>query len=641
MRAALAAIALVALAPPGLAADPPPDLALLVERARTRSVATSLEWLALLHYERGILTPRARSRARSDAFYLSPDGRTHPHAELVATLAFFSTPPPENADGEDPRCAFIARFHFLDRALDLARVPPLACPAFEAWRRELAAVGVTMIFPEAFLNNPASMFGHTLLRLDQAVEQETVDYLGKTIDFAAQTGEESALVYIPKGVLGIYSGRFGLHPYYQQLERYSDWENRDVWEYRLALSNDEIERLLMHLWELEVIEFPYYFFDQNCSYHLLRLLDVARPDLRLSRGFPTAVNPIDTVRRLVRPGLVSEVRYRPSPLTELRHALRHLTRDERTLARHIARGRRPLDDPTLAALSPPRRAMVLSVAYDYLRYAFLSGSVAEEESRSLSRQILIARSRLGTEVGQEALWPPVPRPKVRPDESHGSSMLGVGGGFENGQGFVSLRGRLALHDLIDPAGGFIEGAKISLLSGELRYLVESKQVRLHELVAMEVISIAPRDAFVKPISWTFSTGLRTRYLPRDSGGVAPKYAFQTDGGIGLAHGLGPHILAYGFGEAILQLSGSFQNAAALGPGARVGAWLRVPGDRWRGHLYGSVARLFVSNDATLWQAGLSQRLTLQRNAALVLDASYNRTRGEQWASAGLGLRIYF
>jgi len=35
-------------------------------------------------------------------------------------------------------------------------------------------------------------------------------------------------------------------PYYLKVREYNDMENRDVWEYELNLSPEEIDRLLMH-----------------------------------------------------------------------------------------------------------------------------------------------------------------------------------------------------------------------------------------------------------------------------------------------------------------------------------------------------------------------------------------------------------
>ena len=154
-----------------------------------------------------------------------------------------------------------------------------------SWRQGIDAAGLTLIFPEGFMNNPASIFGHTLLRVDAKGDDAGHDLLGWAIDFTAKAGDESLPLYMAKGVFGFYPGVFGLRPYYQQLKLYADWENRDIWEYRLKVDPAGLDLLLMHLWELRDIEFPYYFFTKNCSYELLRLLDIAIDDLDARAAF--------------------------------------------------------------------------------------------------------------------------------------------------------------------------------------------------------------------------------------------------------------------------------------------------------------------------------------------------------------------
>jgi hypothetical protein len=90
---------------------------------------------------------------------------------------------------------------------------------------------LTLIFPEGFMNNPASIFGHTLLRVDAGSDDGREDLLGWAVDFTAKAGDELLPLYMAKGVFGFFPGLFG-SPYYQQLKRYADW-NRDIWEYRL------------------------------------------------------------------------------------------------------------------------------------------------------------------------------------------------------------------------------------------------------------------------------------------------------------------------------------------------------------------------------------------------------------------------
>ena len=80
-----------------------------------------------------------------------------------------------------------------------------------------------------------------------------------------------------------------------KVQAYRDIENRDMWEYRLNLTPAQIDRLLMHAWELGNAYFDYFFFKENCSYHILSLLEYADPTLHLRDHFHFWTIPADTV----------------------------------------------------------------------------------------------------------------------------------------------------------------------------------------------------------------------------------------------------------------------------------------------------------------------------------------------------------
>ena len=127
------------------------------------------------------------------------------------------------------------------------------------------------------------MFGHTLLRVDAKDQTRHKELVAFAINFAAEpeTDDNPALFAI-KGLIGSYPGRYTVMPYYRKVREYNDIESRDIWEYKLKLNEEEVNRVLLHLWEMQRAEFDYYFLDENCSYQLLSLLDVAREDLSLS-----------------------------------------------------------------------------------------------------------------------------------------------------------------------------------------------------------------------------------------------------------------------------------------------------------------------------------------------------------------------
>lgn len=337
----------------------------LKERARASSLSQDPQWRRLLHYSR---TPTGRrSDAAAGEFFLSPAGRRNPQAELDATLeAFFEGAP---SPDRRARCRFPARYAWLKSRLtfDPARIEEGPCPAFEEWRRLLAADSVSLVFADAYLNNPSSMYGHTFLLLNRSGLSGEERLLDHAVNFAADAATGNGALFAIYGLSGFFPGRFSVMPYYLKVQEYNNLESRDLWEYRLHLSSAAVGRLLDHLWELGQASFPYYFLNKNCSYQLLPLLDVAEPALGFSDRWPLYVIPIDTVRRArAAHGLVADRSYRPSHVTRMLFHRAGLSKREREAVESLARtGSLPEVEP---AAAPESRALALHAASEYLEY---------------------------------------------------------------------------------------------------------------------------------------------------------------------------------------------------------------------------------------------------------------------------------
>ncbi|TKB87313.1 MAG: DUF4105 domain-containing protein, partial [Nitrospira sp.] len=253
------------------AEDPPtPYLTQLLQQARQARLADAREWHLLLHY-RANLFGGYTSEQDDTGFFLAPEGKTDPQAELDATLRQFFSPELVGRSKQPAQCAFVARYAWLVEQLrfDPIQLPPMPCERFERWIEEFHARSITLVFPSAFMNNPASMFGHTFLRIDQEGQTAQTRLLAYTINFAADVPPDEGLAYPVRGIFGGYRGQFSTVPYYLKVQEYRDIENRDIWEYRLSFDDRQIRRLLMHAWELGNASFDYFFFKENCSYHLL------------------------------------------------------------------------------------------------------------------------------------------------------------------------------------------------------------------------------------------------------------------------------------------------------------------------------------------------------------------------------------
>ncbi len=495
MRRALLLLTLLWTTLAAAAADPA-YLAELVARSRELKLAERPEWRKLGHYEPDLIGPGVHGLLDSPGFYQSPAGKRDPRAELEATLAAFFSEAPEAKEKEHPQCAFIARRAWLDEVLgfDRRRLPQRDCPRFQEWHAALNAQRLTLVFASAYINNPSSMYGHTLLRIDARDQDERTRLLAYAVNSAATTEERNGLTFAIQGLIGGYPGTFSVLPYYIKVREYSDLENRDLWEYELDLAPEEVERVVRHLWELLPAYYWYYFFDENCAYYLLGLLQVARPDLELTRPFRWWALPVDTVRILTRqPGLVARSVYRPANATLIAARLETMSKEERAIAKGLSQGRaRPRE--AVQGLRPAAAAAVLETAHDYLNYRRATGNSDVPDPARLARELLVERSTV--DAPSQA---PLVKPAARPDEGHGTSRVGLGAGRRDGQNFQELRFRATYHDVMDTDAAYVKGAQIQFFDTAFRHYNDGA-TRLERFVPVDILSLAPRDDFFQPRS---------------------------------------------------------------------------------------------------------------------------------------------
>ncbi len=635
LRRVVALFFLAALSGP-VGAAAPDYLAELIEQARAKRLAERNEWHKLLHYKPNLVTGGVHSLADAARFFNAPDGKTDPQAELEATLASFFSDLPETDSQQNPQCQFIARYRWLKAELgfDADRLPERGCPRFEQWRAALNPHEITLIFPAAYLNNPASMYGHTLLRIDAADQDERTRLLAYAINYAANTDETSGLVFAVKGLFGGYPGQFSIAPYYLKVQEYNDIENRDIWEYRLNFTPEEIERLLAHTWELGPIYFDYFFFDENCSYHLLALFEVARPGLELTERFRWWAIPSDTVRAVTeQPGLLKEAVFRPARATQIRHRLQYLNEPQRVLARELAESRATVQDARLAALAPAAQAAVLELAHEYAAYLRVTGRVDAVAASRQARELLLARSR----VDAQAELPPVAPPAVRPDQGHHTARLALGIGRDDARDFLELRARPTYHDLLDPQSGYVRGAQIEFFELRARYYPRDDSARLESFYPLRIVSLSPRDDFFRSLSWSADIGWKRLRL---ADGARP-LALDANLASGPAWDVGAERgIVYAFVQGTLQADRALEDGYAIGVGPALGVLWDLSAN-WRADLAARVQRFGGGEEHTLYEATLALRTTLTAQSAARLELGHTRDYDHGASRAGVFWTRYF
>lgn len=633
-RALILLLALCTTTAASAAGDPlyPDDL---VAAARQQHLAADPEWHALLHYLQRPLGLGYKSLVDSPNFFLAPRGKTDPAAELEATLRAFFSDAVETNDSQNPQCQFIGRYHWLKQRLgfDAARLPEQRCPRFEQWIEAINPDQITLIFPSAYLNNPSSMFGHTLIRIDMPQQDERTRLISYAINFAAVTDETNGVLFAVRGLTGGYPGQFSIMPYYDKVREYSDLENRDIWEYQLDFSREEILRLLRHVWELGASWYEYYFFDENCSYHLLTLFDVARPGLDLAARFPYTAIPSDTVQEVLKvEGLLRQAVYRPSAHTRLNHRLSHMSAAEQKLSLALARGEITADDDRLTALAEPRQALVLETAQQYVSYQMHRGQLPREVGAKRALGLLRTRATLPA----LDIEPEPPEPAARPDQGHGSARLSLGAGRYEDETFYSLRLRPAYHDLLDPQAGYLEGSQINFFDVELRYYPDLRHWQPERLTLVDIASLSPRDRFVQPLSWAVSTGLeRAPFTALDR---SPSGYLRGSAGVSYRHGAA--LTSYLLAEAALHAGHTHTGDVLYTLAPRAGLYWS-PAAAWRSHLRLSGYRYSSGEIRDAAEALFEQRYTVSHNVALRLQLNGRKEADDTIREGSLSLQWYF
>ena len=600
----------------------------LQEQAQKQGLWKNNEWLKLLHYAGSGESPKAyKSHVKDNRFFLAPDGRTNPESELLTTIAAIY-----RVDGigdEHAQCQFIARYHWLKQKLYLTSesLPEVRCDKYNDWRKHVRSDLVTLVFPAYHLNSPSSMFGHTLLRLDAAADEGDSRWLSTAVNFGAKVTEaDNSILYAWKGLVGGYAGVFVVDHYYKKIQEYNRIEHRDIWEYRLNLTKEETERIVTHLWELRDIEFDYYYFDENCSYRLLELLEVARPGVELTREFKLTAIPVDTVRTIADANMIVSEDYRPSQVTMLLHLLGQMPKEDHELIINLSQDIAVAKQGSFTRLPEQRQKDIVDIAYQYLSYQKSNEKRDPASAKRRHQLLLLLNSYPKDSTEKEAIDAP-----VAPEKGHGSKRvtLGVGRRFDNN--YVELGFKMSFHDLEDNEKGFLRGAQINIGNVQVR-AQENDKASLYRFDLIDIFSLTPRTQFIKPLAWKVYAGLE-RQLTKGIDQLTGHVTGGAGGSWQSSRNSQVYALAIGRLEVNDQLKRAIEPAIGFSTGllqhfGSTTAHLSISGERFLDDVY----RLRTS---------YLQNFVIRTNHSVKFFANYEWQEVDEFSEMQLSYQYYF
>lgn len=283
-------------------------------------------WLAIYQYH------NSKSDINSQNFFFSDKGADSPEEEYLAAIQAFSNP--QNKYGvqlQAAACVFPARKIVLEK-LSGKKFPNPKCSDLTNWLEQLNPKAVSLVFAGAYSGNPASILGHTFLRIDSAKKAaQSLELLSYSVGFlAVPDPSDGRLFYIFRGLTGQYPGYYDIEPHYMKVGLYNNSESRDLWSWPLNLNDQEVIFLTKHLWELTFnARTPYYFIRRNCSYRIFALLQSVRPWVNFTDNASYVVEPSESIVFAIKNGFIDDSpQFRSSIKRKIQYQLHSLKKSQ-------------------------------------------------------------------------------------------------------------------------------------------------------------------------------------------------------------------------------------------------------------------------------------------------------------------------
>lgn len=453
-------------------------------------------WGKLLHYTNG------KSEVDSNNFFISKNGKYDKKEELLETIDSL-------IEGKNNvLCRFPLRVKWLSENIPQLekKIIKYDCDELEIYKKNVVGEKISIVFPASHINSPASMYGHTFLKIDDGSGSSL---LSNALNYAAQTDETNGFIFAYKGLFGGYEGQFSILPYYKKIKEYNNLENRDIWEYEIDLNKEEIDKLLLHAFELRDTFSYYYFTLENCSYNLLWLFEVAKSDLEYVRNFKIQAVPIDTIKLLDKYGLIKSSYYRFSKMKKIKTLMQSI-KNKSHLKKFILED----EEILLENLTLEDKAYYFDLKIEYLLYLRSKNKISHEEYTKKYLFLLAQRSKIDYVSNLDIKIP------KNPLYSHDSSKIEFALGSDNSYRFSVKPVYSDLYDVID---GNLQGAFIDFF--KLDFVRKNEENNLSKFTFLNIESYSPINLLFNPISWGIEVAYEKKDLKYDYFKLSPKIGY--------------------------------------------------------------------------------------------------------------------
>jgi hypothetical protein len=484
-----------------------------VENSIKLSAHQRAHWKILLHYK------GEKSVISDSSFFLAEDGHRNPESELKKTITeFFRKDIP--LSNNHAICRFPARLKWIKKELNipLNALPKVNCSDFDEYIKKTAANKISIVFASENVNNLMSMMGHIFLKINGERDGgEVAHALGYFANYSSINPISFLVGAVSYGAPGVYI----LEPYQKKIDEYNDRQKRSIWEYKLNLTQDQIDNVVSHIWEMRRIRTKYNFITHNCGSALLYLLYVA--DSNLQKIYNPLDAPLDIIKKLNQENYIKEINLSPSDSYEFRMIADNFSTSDRVAIEKF------LEDGDIKYLKNNSWQKESNIAYGgrvILDYKLVNKDISQVKYNSLVEEIHNFSKSLPRNNLIYNVKDPLKKSK--------SSRLSLG--YKN-QGYNKDLVNFGFYPVYNSINGnnsqYFNEIDLQLMNLEGGYYSEKNKVLFDNIDLIKIKNLVAYDSFVNGLSGSFKINFERERFDANSSKIFPNTTF----GIGIGEGV--------------------------------------------------------------------------------------------------------
>jgi len=476
----------------------------LIQRASNARLYEEPTWDALTH------SGKTKRSIRRGSLLLSGTAFT-PQSELNRTISVLFG----GDEHGDDKCNYPARNLWIAQQLGIEPASLEHCEGLSEYLAKAPADEVTLVYASENLSQPSSIMGHILIKISGN------DAEGHRREHAVSFFTDVRGINVPKivydSLIAGKDGYFTLSPYDKKLTAYLAGEQRNVWEYRLALTADQRQLVRLHIWELRSANPTYYFDAYNCATLTNFVLATANPDL-LKRG-SYLMSPLDVVRNVQQNGMIQDVVVLASNKWKIRMISETLPVATNVAIKASVDGMQAGSLPRVPTDEGEFLVRLLAETYnDYLAETTARTSEAwQAYARQLDAQPRAEQEHRVIDVSQYK----------NPLKAAKDGQWQLGFAHADGDNYLKVGLLPVSHTLADDNRQFFSETELRL--ADVSILINSHDIELNELQLYAASSYLPRNYFTGGLSGAFRFGIEPHYNEN----LERKLAANVGGGLGV------------------------------------------------------------------------------------------------------------